>query len=90
MAWLLKTAMQLRDKKKLIIIFLDLDWIGIVGLTIQIHLFKLDCQSQSNPTKRIAIRIGQSTNQIQQYPGQMSKLQITNTGAQALLLSQAS
>jgi hypothetical protein len=40
-------------------------------LTIQIHFFKLDCQSQSNPTKRIAIRIGQSTNPIQQYPDYM-------------------
>ena len=33
-----------------ILIFLDLDWIGNVGLTIQIqiHFLKLDCQSQSN------------------------------------------
>jgi hypothetical protein len=28
----------------------------------------LDCQSQSNPLNRIAIRIEQSSNPIQQYP----------------------
>jgi len=40
-------------------------------LTIQIQnpILSLDCQSQSNPPNWIAIRIAQSSNPIQQYPG---------------------
>jgi len=51
LAWLWKTAMKLRDKYIYNSIFWDLDCIRVVGLTIQIHFLKLDCQSQSNPTK---------------------------------------
>jgi hypothetical protein len=56
------------------LIFLDLDWNGKTGLTIQIQnpIFTLDCQSQSNSLNRIAIRIEQSSNPIQQYPDRQS------------------
>jgi len=50
------------------------------GLTIQIQnpILTLDCQSQSNPPNWIAIRIEQSSNPIQQYPG--SKLLLLRVG----------
>jgi hypothetical protein len=36
----------------------------------------LDCQSQFNPPNWIAIRIEQSSNPIQQYPGGQYQLRI--------------
>ncbi len=50
-------------------------WIGMkkTGFKIQIQnpilYMYMDCQSQSNPPNWIAIRIEQSSNLIQQYPG---------------------
>ena len=52
-------------------ISMDLDWNEETWSTIQIQnpILNMDCQSQSNPPNWFAFRIEQSSNPIQQYPG---------------------